>query len=107
MSARAVPCEVPAIKRNIVSGCKEPTESCARANREGISQKSRCGKRGPCEERLRSHLLEARFWAVSELLTIQPQCESKYKATVAQSLASYAPTRDITGSLQPRDLRAR
>jgi len=60
MSARAVPCEVPAIKRNIVSGCKEPTESYARANREGISQKSRCGKRGPCEERLRSHLLEAR-----------------------------------------------
>ncbi len=49
MSARAVPCEVSAIKRNIVSVWKEPAGSCARANRAGISQKSQCGKRAPCE----------------------------------------------------------
>src|ERR1035437_2889870 len=61
MSARAVPCEGPAIKRTLVSGWGEPAGSSARANREGITQKSRCVKRGPCHERLRSHLLEARF----------------------------------------------
>jgi hypothetical protein len=59
MSARAVPCEAPAIKRNIVSGWKEPAGSSTSANREGISLESRSGKRGPCDERLRSHLLEA------------------------------------------------
>jgi hypothetical protein len=69
MSARAVPCEVPAIKRNIVSGWKAAAGSPARANREGVTQKSRCGKRGPCDERLRSHLLEVRFWITSELPT--------------------------------------
>jgi hypothetical protein len=37
MSARAVPCGVPAIKRNLVSGWKQSAGSCARANRAGIS----------------------------------------------------------------------
>ena len=37
MSARAVPCEVPAIKRTSASGWKQPAGSCARANRAGIS----------------------------------------------------------------------
>src|SRR5271170_7218192 len=36
-SARAVPCEVPAIKRNSASGWEQPAGSCARANRAGIS----------------------------------------------------------------------
>src|ERR1039457_4760141 len=51
--------------RNIVSGWREPAGSSARANREGISQKSRCGKRGPCDERLRSHLLHRDFCETS------------------------------------------
>ena len=37
MSARAAPCEVPAIKRNIVSGWKQLAGGCARANCAGIS----------------------------------------------------------------------
>jgi hypothetical protein len=39
MSARAVPCEVPAIKRNIASGWKQPAGSCTKANRAGIPLK--------------------------------------------------------------------
>jgi hypothetical protein len=38
MSARAVPCEVPAIKRNIVSGRKEPAGSSTRTNREDLRE---------------------------------------------------------------------
>jgi hypothetical protein len=37
MSARAVPCEAPAIKRNIVNGWMEPAGSSARSNCEGIA----------------------------------------------------------------------
>jgi DNA polymerase III epsilon subunit-like protein len=44
MSARAVPYEVPAIKRNNVSGWKQPAGSCASANRSGISHTNRVQK---------------------------------------------------------------
>src|ERR1022692_1413720 len=85
MSALAVPCEVPAIKRNIVSGWKEPAGSCARANRAGISQKSRCGKRGPCQKRLRSHLLERRFRPTSEFPTTRPEIGGERLGEVSAS----------------------